>query len=238
MQIKQITNEVEALGTVRTKKRYMSQGAVEPLFGVTIKDLKPIALRLLKLENCQQIAYELFDTGNYDLMYLAGMIVNPDKMSESKYDEWMDKSYFYMISDFIVSICLSETDFAEKIADRWIKSGDDLYMSTGYLTYCWMIANKKDELLNKEKLKLMMNNIVDNIHKAPNRTRYAMNYFLYNLGVSYLPLHGEALDAAAIIGGVNIVDAKGKVSVYKAKDAIEKEVNKGRLGFKRKNVRC
>ena len=100
MTIEEIIKEVEPLGSAKTKKRYMSQGAVEPLYGMTIKALKPIAKKLMALENCQQIAYDLFDTGNYDLMYLAGMIVKSEEMSETKYNEWMDKSYFYMLGDY------------------------------------------------------------------------------------------------------------------------------------------
>lgn len=50
----------------------------------------------------QPLAEELYATGNYDAMYLAGMIAEPDKMTEEDFNRWMDGAYFYMISDFIV----------------------------------------------------------------------------------------------------------------------------------------
>jgi hypothetical protein len=231
VRIEAIISEIEPLGSPRTKKCYMSEGAVEPLFGMTIKALKPIAKKLMTREDCQQVAYDLFDTGNYDLMYLAGMIVNPDEMSEAKYHDWISKSYFYMISDFIVSICLSEASMAEAVSDQWIQSGVDVRMSAGYLTYCWRLASLKDTFFSKEKLESILSVIEKRIHTQPNRTRYAMYYFVYNVGVSFLPLHKEALEIAKSIGTITVFDAKGQEQSYHAQAAIEKEVDRGRLGF-------
>ena len=84
MNLNDVIQELEPLSNERTKKSHMSEGAVEPVYGLSVKSMKPVAKRLLKQEDCQQIAYALYDTGNYDLMYLAGMIVNPHIMSEEK----------------------------------------------------------------------------------------------------------------------------------------------------------
>ena len=84
MNLNDVIQELEPLSNERTKKSHMSEGAVEPVYGLTVKSMKPVAKRLLKQEDCQQIAYALYDTGNYDLMYLAGMIVNPHIRSEEK----------------------------------------------------------------------------------------------------------------------------------------------------------
>ena len=37
-----------------------------------------------------------------------------------------------MISDFIVAVTLAETDIAFSVADRWIDSGKELTMSSGW----------------------------------------------------------------------------------------------------------
>lgn len=238
MTIEQICETLIPLASERTKKRYMSQGAQEPLFGMTIKALKPLAKKLMTLKNCQAISYDLYATGNYDLMYLAGMIVNPHEMSKDKFEEWIDQATFYMESDYIVAVCLSETDFAEALADTWIASAHDLKRSAGYSTYGWLLASQKDTRFDHEKLSLMLDQVSNEIHTAPNRTRYAMNQFVYNVGVSYLPLHEKALAVAKDIGQVTVFDVKGKAQTYHVKDSIEQEKARGRLGFKRKYVRC
>lgn len=235
--INDLVREVEALGNERTKKRYISQGAQEPLFGLTIKALKPIAKRLKKNDNCQQIAYELYDTGNYDLMYLAGMIVDPHQMDTDKFNDWIQKAYFYMISDYIVAVCLSETGIAFEIADRWIQSNQDLISSAGYSTYSWMLASRDDGVFEAARIQRLLELIRQSIHETKNRTGYAMYYFVYNVGVSFLPLHENALDIANTIGEIS-VETNGKIHLYFAEKDIRKAIEKNQIGFKRKYVRC
>ncbi|MGB3367742.1 MAG: DNA alkylation repair protein, partial [Acidaminobacteraceae bacterium] len=226
------------LGSEKTKKTYMSQGAVEPVFGLTIKSMKPLAKRLKKLDDTQQIAYDLYSTGNYDLMYLAGMIVDPTLMSKEKYNKWIKEAYFYMISDYIVAVCLCEAALAEEVADEWMISGEDLIMSAAYSTYSWMLSHLEDKAFDKGKLDKMLNTVKINIEAAPNRTKYSMYYFVVNLGISYPPLSEKALLVAKVVGGVTIINFDGSSREFSAEFDIRKQLDKGRLGFKRKNVRC
>lgn len=238
MLLKEIIEELEPQSSPRTKKSHMKQGAKEPVFGLTVKSMKPLAKRLMKEEKCQQIAYDLYDTGNYDLMYLAGMIVDPHLMSEDKYKEWLEKAYFYMISDYIVSVCLSETEIAWSVADKWMDSDQDLTMSAGYSTYSWMLARRSDDLFKTEAIRKKLGYINNHIKTAPNRTRYSMYYFVYNVGVSYIELHDEALKISKLIGDISIDNHDGTVKVYNAYNDINKEIERNRIGFKRKYVRC
>ena len=65
-----------------------------------------------------------------------------------------------------------------------------------------------------------------------------MNNFISTVGVSYLPLHDKALETAKAAGPVEVKRDKLKSSFLNASDTIQKAVVKGRLGFKRKHVRC
>ncbi|MEL7564726.1 MAG: hypothetical protein AAGU27_07575 [Dehalobacterium sp.] len=51
-------------------------------------------------------------------------------------------------------------------------------------------------------------------------------------------MHEKAVSVANAIGTVDMFRSKTKCSVSVAADEIQKAVHKGRLGFKRKNVRC
>lgn len=231
MDAQAVLKELESLGTERTKKVYTQQGAREPLFGVATGAMKPIAK---KTGIDQALADELYATGNYDAMYFAGIIADTKAMTEEDFERWMESAYFYMISDFIVAVTLAETSFAQTVSDRWIASGKELYVSAGYSCYCWLIGSRKDGEFNKDKLKDMLETVEKTIHSNPDRIKYAMNNFVYTVGVSYLPLHEKALSIANAIGTVDIL--KGSVPV--AAEEIQKAADKGRLGFKRKHVRC
>lgn len=235
MDIQTILQELELLSTERTKKNYIRNGAHEPLFGVATGAMKPI---VKKLKKNQDIAEGLYATGNYDAMYLAGMIADPTAMSEADFDRWMETAYFYMISDYIVAVTLAETDIAQAVSDKWIASDKELFMSAGYSCYCWLLGNRKDEEFDQEKLNKMLEIVEKTIHNSPNRTKYTMNNFVTTVGISYMPLHERAVAVANAIGKVEVSSVKTKCSVPLASEAIQKAVDKGQLGFKRKNVRC
>ncbi|NCC77580.1 MAG: DNA alkylation repair protein, partial [Clostridia bacterium] len=116
MDVQIILAELEALASERLKKNYIGQGAHEPLFGVAIGSMKPL---LKKIGLNQPLAEALYATGNYDAMYLAGMIAEPRIMTEADFDRWMETAYFHMISDYIVAVTLAETDIAQTVADKW-----------------------------------------------------------------------------------------------------------------------
>ncbi|MFE4814528.1 DNA alkylation repair protein [Peribacillus simplex] len=235
MNLEMVMQELEALGKERTKKMYISNGAHEPLFGVATGAMKPIAK---KIKISQRLAEELYSTGNYDAMYFAGIIADPKAMTESDYDRWIDAAYFYMLSDFVVAVTLAESDIAQEVADKWIASGEELRMSAGWSCYCWLLGNRLDVEFSESKISNMLEIVKNTIHDSPERTKSAMNNFLYTVGISYLPLHEKAVETAKAIGIVEVKRDKKKSSFLNAHESIQKEVDKGRLGFKRKYVRC
>lgn len=235
MDFETVMQELEALGKERTKKIYISNGAHEPLFGVATGAMKPIAK---KIKINQPLAEELYATGNYDAMYFAGIIADPKAMTESDFDRWMDASYFYMLSDYVVAVTLSESDIAQDVADKWIASGEELRMSAGWSCYCWLLGNRLDNEFSESKISSMLDKVKNTIHDSPERTKSAMINFLYTVGISYLPLHEKAVETAKEVGTVEVKRDKKKSSFLNAYESIQKEIDKARLGFKRKYVRC
>ncbi len=235
MNVQLVMQELETLGKERTKKIYMSNGAREPLFGVATGTMKPM-VKTIGID--QALAEQLYATGNYDAMYFAGVIADPKAMSEADYDRWMDEAYFFMLSDYVVAVTLSEADIAQEVADKWIVSGEELRMSAGWSCYCWLLGNRPDREFAEDKIANMLTQVKQTIHDAPERARYAMNQFIYTVGISYLPLHDLAVATAEEVGPVEIDQDKKKSKTLSASDTIQQAKEKGRLGFKRKYVRC
>ncbi|QWC24829.1 DNA alkylation repair protein [Bacillus haikouensis] len=230
-----VMRELEALGKERMKKMYISNGAKEPVFGVATGAMKPLAK---KIKVNQVLAEQLYATGNYDAMYFAGIIADPKAMTEADFDRWMDGAYFYMLSDNVVSVTLAEADIAQEVADKWIASGEELRMSAGWSCYCWLLGNRKDEEFSTEKLEGMLETVKEAIHDAPERAKSAMNNFVYTVAVSYMALHEKAVEIAEEIGPVEMKRDGKKPSILNAFEEIQKQVDRGRIGFKRKYVRC
>ncbi|EGA89791.1 hypothetical protein GPDM_08280 [Planococcus donghaensis MPA1U2] len=230
-----VMQELEALGKERTKKNYLSNGAWEPLFGVTTGSMKPIAKKI-KID--QELAEQLYATGNYDAMYFAGIIADPKAMTAEDFNRWIEDAYFYMIADFVVAVTLSESDIAQEVADQWIASGEELKMSAGWSCYCWLLGNRSDEEFSRSKISAMLDAVEKNIHGSPSRTKSSMNNFLYTVGISFQPLNDKAIEVSKRVGIVEIERANKKNSRLNAYESIQTAMEKGRLGFKRKYVRC
>jgi 3-methyladenine DNA glycosylase AlkD len=235
MDFEMVMQELEALSNERLKKMYIGNGAQEPLFGVATGKMKPIAK---KIKINQPLAEQLYATGNYDAMYFAGIIADPMAMTEADFDRWMDGAYFYMLSDYVVAVTLAEADIAQDVADKWIASGEELRMSAGWSCYCWLLGNRPDSEFSTSKLASMLEQMENSIHDSPERTKSAMNNFMYTVAISYLPLHEKAVETAKAVGPVEMKRGKKKSSILQASVNIQKEMDRGKLGFKRKYVRC
>jgi 3-methyladenine DNA glycosylase AlkD len=235
MDFEMVMQELQTLGKERMKKMYISNGAHEPVFGVATGAMKPLAK---KIKKNQPLAEQLYATGNYDAMYFAGIIADPMTMTEADFERWMDGAYFYMLSDYVVAVTLSEANIAQEVADKWIASGEELRMSAGWSCYCWLLGNRPDGEFSATKIASMLDQVKDTIHASPERTKSAMNNFIYTVGLSYLPLHDKAVETAKAVGPVEIRRDKKKPSILLASETIQKELDRGKLGFKRKYVRC
>lgn len=236
MTMQYVLDELAKLGNERLKKRYTGYGAHEPLYGVATGAMKPLYRQIKK---DQALAEQLYATGNYDAMYFAGMIADPKAMGEADFDRWMETAYFPMLYDFVVAVTLAEADCAQTVADRWLQSGDERHVSAAWSCYEWLLGWRPDGDFDTAKIQTLLERAVATIAIQPEHLREVMNRFITAVGVSYLPLHEEALKAAETIGARLAADGvKGMETLPSAVDAILKMKEKGKLGFKRRAVRC
>lgn len=230
-----VMRDLEALGTAHTKKSYLSRGVQEPLFGVATGAMKPLKRRI---GVNQTLAEELWATGNFDAMYFAGMIADVDAMTEADFERWMDGASCAMLADAVVSVTLAESELARSVADRWIHGGDDERSAAGWATYEWLLGWRPDDYFQPQDVQTLLDLVAETIRDAAPRVRRAMNNFIVAVGVSYQPLHEQALQTADALGPMPS-DTTGEAKpLPSAGDQIRKAAEKGRIGFKRRAVRC
>lgn len=90
MTLEEVMKQLEEMGTEQTRKTLIRHGAKEPFFGVRVGDMKKLVKEVKK---DQQLALALYDTGNSDAMYLAGLTVNPKLITKENLQEWVKKAY-------------------------------------------------------------------------------------------------------------------------------------------------
>ncbi|MNV70049.1 hypothetical protein D3C71_1629890 [compost metagenome] len=111
-------------------------------------------------------------------------------------------------------------------------------MSAGWSCYCWLLGNRPDHEFDESKLAQMLELVKNTIHTAPDRAKYSMSNFIFTVATSYTPLHDKAVEIAEAVGQVEVNNSNKKSSFIHALPNIQKEISRGRIGFKRKHVRC
>lgn len=234
-EVKEIMNQLAALGSEQTLKTFRNHGAVEPLYGVKVGDMKQI---LKKHKNDHQLALELFKTGNSDAMYLAGLMSKPALMTPEILDEWIEGASWHMISEFTVAWNAAESPYKFEMARKWIESEDELTANAGWATWGYIMALTPDDELHKAEIDGLLDRVEREIHTAQNYVRYVMNGFVIAVGSYYGPLAGKAMEVGKRIGKVSVNMGNTACKVPFAPDYIQKVWDMDRLGRKRKEVRC
>jgi 3-methyladenine DNA glycosylase AlkD len=230
-----ILAELEPLGSEQIKRIFMRHGAREPLFGVKVGQLKPFQKRIRR---DYALSLDLYASGNSDAMYLAGLISDPARMREDDLNRWAAEAYWYMLSDYAVAWTAAESPFALKLAREWMDSGEELIASAGWCTYASALAIRPDSQLDAGEVLDLLRRAGQELHQAPNRTRYAMNGFVIAAG-SYMPeLTQAAIETALRIGQVSVDMGGTACKVPDAPAYIRKVMAAGKLGQKRKTAKC
>ena len=231
----QVMKELEKKGSEPIKKILLNHGANGNLFGVKVSDLKVIQK---KVKRDHDLAMNLYATGNYDAMYLAGLIADESKMSKKDIQQWAERSTSHGISEYTVAWVAAESEYGWELGMKWIDSPKENIASAGWNTLSGVIALKPDNELDIATIKKLLQRIVKEIHSAPNPVRYTMNGFVIGVGGYIKELTKDAVDIAKKIGDV-YVDMEGTAcKVPAAADYIKKMEAKGYIGKKKKTVKC
>ena len=232
-----IMSELKEKGRENTRKIYARHGnAMDRTFGVSVADLKVIAKTI---KGQQGLALELYETGNLDAMYLAGMVTDGSQMTKTQLNAWAEgAANLQMISEYTVTWVTVESPHARDLALQWMKSKKEHIASSGWATYSGIVATQPDEALDLAEIEKLLGTIVKTIQSAQNRVRYTMNVFVISVGSYVKPLLKQAKDAARQIDSVSVDLGETACNVPLATAYIEKIESAGRIGKKRKSVRC
>ena len=235
MTLDEVMGELESMGTAQTKKTFMRHGAKEPYFGVKIGDMKKIQK---KVKKDHTLSLALYDTGNADAMYLAGLISDPPKMTKPLLQKWVKAAYWHTLSAYTVAWVTAESNHGAELAREWIDSPKEQIATAGWSTLSSLVAIKDDQDLDLDELVELLDRVVKRIHKAQNRVKCVMNGFVIAVAGYVEPLLSKAKGAAKAIGQVDVDMGDTDCKVPYALGYIEMLEEKGRIGKKRKSAMC
>ena len=235
MTANEIVEELRTFGSESIKKVLRNHGVQEPFFGVKIGDMKKIQKRIKK---DYHLALDLYDTGNYDAMYLAGLVADDAKMTKKDLNRWVKMAKGGALASATVPWVAAGSNHGHDIALEWIESQNENVAVAGWATLSSLVAMKDDDDLDPAGLLRLLQRVQQTIHRQPDSVRYAMNGFLIALGTYVHSLSDLAAQAAAKVGPVSVDMGNTACEVPNAVERIQKAREKGAIGKKRKTVKC
>ena len=233
--LKQVMAQLKKLSNEQTHRTFQRHGAPDNMFGVKVADMKTI---VKQIQGEQDLALDLYDTGNADARYLAGLVADGSLMTRKQLEAWCRDSDWTMLSEYTVPWVACESRHARDLSLKWMASKNESVASSGWNTYSSMISVLPDDELDLPEIRGLLKTVVAEIDGTPNRIRYTMNGFVISVGVYVTPCLKAAKAAAKTIGNVSVDTGDTACKVPLATEYIAKAETAERLGKKRKTAKC
>ncbi|MCU4297415.1 DNA alkylation repair protein [Brevibacterium permense] len=160
---------------------------------VNLTKLRAVAKDLKKND---ELAAELWDSGDTAARLVAILIMRPKAWSEAQLDEMLRDSRVPKVHGWLVSYIVKKSAHAEALRRSWIDDPDPVVASAGWaLTSEWV--NRKPEGLD---LSGLLDVIEAEMADAPERLQWAMNETLSYIGIENPDLRKRAIDIGERLG--------------------------------------
>lgn len=235
MKLDEVMSFLESKGNEQTCKIYKKHGAPDNMYGVKVSDLKTIQKKI-KIDH--SLALELYDTGNSDAMYFAGLIADPLKFTEKDFEKWARSSYWYMIAEYTVAWNIAESPLCIELCTKWIDSKDEILEEIGWAALGCSLGYVPNEEIDIKYHKSLLKRVEKEIHSSFNRTKYCMNGYVIALGAAIPELTELCKEVGERIGKVDVNVGETSCKVSLIKPYIEKVEARGSIGKKKKTLKC
>jgi 3-methyladenine DNA glycosylase AlkD len=235
MTVADIMTQLAELAQPSIKKVLLKHGIPEPLLGVKVEELKKIAK---KIKGGHELSLQLYDTGVYDAMYLAGLVAEPQKMTPNDLQHWAETANSPTLREYTVGWVAAESKYGMDKATAWISADNTDLQSIGWSTLASLVTITPDDQLPLDELTVHMRGLTASIHSSADRVKLAMNGFVIACGIHVASLNTFAKEIAKEIGIVEADMGDTSCKIPLALAYIEKAESRGPIGKKKKSARC
>ncbi|WP_066632481.1 DNA alkylation repair protein [Labilibacter marinus] len=223
MNFEEIYTELEKRGTAQNKKVYARHGAKGDLFGVSFGDLNDLKSKVDKKGSAKginhTIAKSLWDTRNLDARILATMVADPDLITRLEANRWVSMINYYVLADYFAEL-IAKTKFGLDIMYLWIQSPDEYIKRVGFAILNYFARH--DESRSDLFFMGFIQKIKNEIQTSPNRAKEGMNNCLISIGGRTRVLKDKVLEAASVIGPVDIDHGETACKTFVIEDYVQK----------------
>lgn len=171
--------------------------------GVSVPDMRKIAKSVGKNH---QLALDLWDTGVPEGMIVAGMIAEPDKLTEQQMEDWVVDINSWDICDQVCMNLFEKTPLAEKKIFEWSTREGEFVKRTSYALIACLAWHDKQAV--DERFINYFPLIVAGSTDERNFVKKAVNWALRNIGKRNQNLNKQAIRVANQIHEIDSKSAR------------------------------
>lgn len=220
MTFSEVMAELEELGTAQNVKVYRRHGAGDNLFGVSFANLNKLKKRI-KIDD--ELAEQLWETGNTDAQTLAIMIADPARFTSARAERWLKTIDYYLLGDLFSGL-IARSKIADAKMKKWMKSRKEYVRQVGYGVLSSRLKDEADGVPD-DFCRECLETIRECIHSSANRARHAMNMAMISIGIYKPSLRKQTLAVAKRVGKVEVDHGETSCQTPDAQSYIAKAVN-------------
>ena len=175
----------------------------ENTYGVSIPNLRRMAKEIGKEHT---LARQLWSSGIHEARILAGMINEPEMVTEKQMEEWVRDFDSWDVCDQVCMNLFEDTPFAYKKAIAWSKRKDEFIKRAGFVMMARLVVSDKkaDDKQFEQFLPIIKRESADN----RNFVKKAVNWALRQIGKRNLRLNKKAIEIAKEIQKIDSKSAR------------------------------
>jgi len=171
--------------------------------GVSVPDMRKIAKAVGKNH---QLALDLWDTGVPEGMIVAGMIAEPNELTEEQMEDWVVDINSWDICDQVCMNLFEKTPLAEKKINEWSVREEEFVKRTAYALIACLAWH--DKQAGDEEFIKYFPIIVAGSTDDRNFVKKAVNWALRNIGKRNQILNEQAILCARQIQEIDSKSAR------------------------------
>ncbi len=212
MQCDDLLKRLKSLSSVRAIEGMAKYGiTAERAYGVSIPDLRKIAKEIGKNH---ELAQQLWKLNIRETRILAGMIDDPELVTEQQMEIWVKEFDNWEICDQVCQNLFTYTKFAYQKAIEWGERNEEFVKRAGFALMAWLAF--KDKEAKDEQFERFLPIIKKEATDNRNFVKKAVNWALRQIGKRNIGLNIKAIETAKEIQKIESKSAK-----WIAQDAIK-----------------
>jgi len=211
MNTHEILNKLKSLSNPESVKG-MARFGIKPenAYGVSIPDLRRLAKQIGKNHT---LAGKLWSSGIHEARILAGMVDDPEQVTESQMERWVKDFDSWDVCDQCCSNLFDKTVFAYPKAIEWSEHRLEFVKRAGFVLMAVLAVH--DKAADDDQFKQFFPIIKREARDERNFVKKAVNWALRQIGK-----RNRALNQAAINIGQEIKTIDSKAARWIAGDAL------------------